>query len=230
MDKPTDQSTPPNAKNDSGTNAAPNTMPSDATKKLLLKFAVIWGKTWGDQIAGIPYRSLEETWAEGLAGLTGDQLKTGLEHVTKTCKWPPSIAEFRAACLPPPDGRTAEQRAYDARAEADKAGLLERSTWAQRKAVGLRHLGAMKDALSAKQPATPTVPRTDRNIDNGTWTPAMEERFTAACAHLGVPVTYPKTPAWVNHILNPVAGPPDDPPRPHSPPPPLTKADFEDVT
>jgi hypothetical protein len=123
---------------------------------LLLKFAVIWGKTWGDQIAGIPYRALEDTWSEGLAVITGEQLKTGLEVVTRTCKWPPSIAEFRAACLPPPDGRTAEQRAFDARAEADKAGLLERSTWADRKACGLRHLVTYPHPSAI--PAIPAIP------------------------------------------------------------------------
>lgn len=43
-------------------------------------------------------------WAEGLAGLTGDQIAFGLSLVTKELPWPPTIAEFRerAEALPKP--------------------------------------------------------------------------------------------------------------------------------
>lgn len=33
-------------------------------------------------------------WAIGLAGLSGDNIKRGLDKCRTDCKWPPSIAEF----------------------------------------------------------------------------------------------------------------------------------------
>jgi hypothetical protein len=52
-----------------------------------------------------------ECWAEALAGLEGAQIKAGLEYSRDHHIWPPTCAEFRAACkarpkamiaLPPP--------------------------------------------------------------------------------------------------------------------------------
>jgi len=44
---------------------------------------------------------IEETavaeWADGLAGITAEQIKRGLD--TWDDPWPPSLPEFRAACL-----------------------------------------------------------------------------------------------------------------------------------
>jgi hypothetical protein len=37
-------------------------------------------------------------WAQGLAGLTGDQIKNGLDSWKG--EWPPSLPEFRSACIP----------------------------------------------------------------------------------------------------------------------------------
>ena len=36
-------------------------------------------------------------WAEGLAGMTGDQIKLALDKCRKEFVWAPSIAEFRSA-------------------------------------------------------------------------------------------------------------------------------------
>ena len=41
-------------------------------------------------------------WRDGLAGLTGEQIAHGLE--TWTDAWPPSLPEFRDACLGTGDG------------------------------------------------------------------------------------------------------------------------------
>jgi hypothetical protein len=156
----------------------------------LLKFHAIWGAKWAESIDGIQYRVLAGEWAEGIAGLTGEQIKTGIDRCRTTMAWPPSIAEFRSACE---GGSTPEQRAYAERAERDKAGLLERSTWGDRKAVGLRHLAALHDQLSGKDPTAASVTRSPRNVSNTTWTPAMEARFVASCRHLAieVPATNP---------------------------------------
>ena len=33
-------------------------------------------------------------WSEGLAGMSGDDIKRAIEHCRLNIKWPPSIAEF----------------------------------------------------------------------------------------------------------------------------------------
>jgi len=44
-------------------------------------------------------------WAEGLAGIDGEQIKFGLSYVAQKHEWPPTLAEFRACCeaRPKPD-------------------------------------------------------------------------------------------------------------------------------
>lgn len=53
-----------------------------------------------------------EMWGAGLAGMTGEQVKKGLEQCARTLSWAPTIAEFKGLCqlppkafpqLPPPD-------------------------------------------------------------------------------------------------------------------------------
>jgi hypothetical protein len=44
---------------------------------------------------GIEEMAINE-WSEGLAGLTGEQIKKGLTDWQEP--WPPSLPEFRAAC------------------------------------------------------------------------------------------------------------------------------------
>lgn len=42
------------------------------------------------------------TWAQGLAGLTGIEIKYGLDVLAKSHEWPPTMAEFRACCRSSP--------------------------------------------------------------------------------------------------------------------------------
>ena len=39
-----------------------------------------------------------EVWAEALAGFDGDQIKIGLDYCKDNHQWPPTCAEFKAAC------------------------------------------------------------------------------------------------------------------------------------
>jgi hypothetical protein len=87
---------------------APEWQPTESlstkwTEMILTRLHGIFGKPWADHIAGVPHSALRQSWADGLAGLTAPQIRAGLNHVTLNCKWPPSIAEFRTACLPPPE-------------------------------------------------------------------------------------------------------------------------------
>lgn len=44
--------------------------------------------------------SSAETWAKGLAGITGEQLAAGLRAcITRADEWPPTLPAFRALCL-----------------------------------------------------------------------------------------------------------------------------------
>src|SRR3990172_8348459 len=42
------------------------------------------------------------TWGEGLAGVTGEEIKYGLEIVSRNHPWPPTMGEFRACCKAAP--------------------------------------------------------------------------------------------------------------------------------
>lgn len=75
-------------------------------KALFKRFESIYLQKWTDQFAGQTeneiakaLRGAQEEWALGLAGLTGEQLGVGLAYCREALAWPPSIAEFRRACL-----------------------------------------------------------------------------------------------------------------------------------
>lgn len=55
----------------------------------------MYGHKWVSQIDGLEEIAVSE-WSQGLAGLTGDDIKRGLNNLTD--EWPPSLPAFRAAC------------------------------------------------------------------------------------------------------------------------------------
>lgn len=61
-------------------------------KKLQAKYL----HKWVSAIEGIEEQVVDE-WSRGLAGLSGDDIKRGLDSWSEP--WPPSLPEFRAACL-----------------------------------------------------------------------------------------------------------------------------------
>lgn len=86
-------------------------------------------------------------WAEGLAGMSGDQIKQAIDHCRATMKWSPTIAEFREASM---RGETAEQRAQRARlknADTERLALPSR-TWAEQRADGARQALALRQMLA----------------------------------------------------------------------------------
>jgi len=152
-----------------------------------MKFAAIWPRAWIDLIVvadasvkpfgklGIDAMAIE--WADGLAGLNGDDIKRGIEHCRREMPWPPTIAEFRKACL---GGATAEQRAFAARAEQEKLTLPSK-TWAETKEAGAIKAQATKAIAKQGKPM-----RTQRNINNGTWTREMEAVIRRDMGLLGI--------------------------------------------
>lgn len=60
-------------------------------------------------------RATKQEWAEGLSGMTGDQIKKALDKCRKEFAWAPSIAEFRLAGIGGnnlPEQNTAAYRAF----------------------------------------------------------------------------------------------------------------------
>lgn len=155
---------------------------------LLARFAVIWPKAWADSLAGLDLNMVRAEWAKGIEGLSGDEIRQGIDHCRNHATWPPSIAEFRTACR---GGSTAEQRAYAARAKADQAEVkaLRHGTWGDTAANVVTHVKQVKATLAARQ-----ATRTLRDISEGLWTRQMEEsvqRHAAALGHKLKPVEWP---------------------------------------
>lgn len=89
------------------------------------------------------YDGIATEWAEGLAGLTGDEIRDGIHAARKAGPWPPSIAEFRSFATA---GANAEQRAFAARSEP-AVPMLASGTWEDRKKVAAGHLQALMASL-----------------------------------------------------------------------------------
>ncbi len=102
---------------------------------LFARFARIWPRAWAKTLRAADRDGMADEWAQGLAGLTGNEIAHGIGKARAECQWPPSIAEFRALCL---DGANAEQRAFAARAAADAPKALPAKTWAETREIGAR--------------------------------------------------------------------------------------------
>lgn len=82
-------------------------LPINWISTLFLRFQSIYGHKFTSTIQGIEDIATTE-WANGMAGITGEQIKCGLEKCAKKKlnpgeqDWPPTLAEFRALCLPEP--------------------------------------------------------------------------------------------------------------------------------
>lgn len=79
--------------------------PQTWVSALFKRFQAIYGQKFTSRIDGIEHLAVRE-WATGLSGLTGRQIKTGIEKcLTRKLApgkedWPPTPAEFRSMCLP----------------------------------------------------------------------------------------------------------------------------------
>lgn len=153
---------------------------------LIARFAVIWPKSWADSLAGLDVDMLRSEWAKGISGLTGEEIKAGIDHCRSHCVWPPSIAEFRQACK---GGANAEQRAYAARAREERPALTQ-GTWGDTAAVVAEHIQAARPvATGARRPMRSLV-----DIAAGRWTREMEASFqhhARALSRTVSPVVWP---------------------------------------
>jgi hypothetical protein len=123
---------------------------------------------------------LRAEWAKGIEGLSGEEIKTGIEFCRSQATWPLSIAEFRTACR---GGANAEQRAYAARVQDDQEGVkaLRHGTWGDTADVVAAHVQQAREALGSRR-----VTRCLRDAAAGRWTREMETAFMANVHALGL--------------------------------------------
>ena len=83
-------------------------------------------------------------WSEGLAGMSGEQIKKALEKCRAEFKWPPSIAEFRLAGM---GGNNLSEQNTAAYREFKRLPIPEADPEVKRAAMSL-----IKDMISNKKP------------------------------------------------------------------------------
>ncbi len=108
---------------------------------LFCRFGRIWPKAWADGIAVADFDGLAQEWSEGLAGLTGDEIKEGLRVCRGSRTWPPCVAEFRADCRPKNVHTSAAYRIYE------PTRLLASSTREDTEVVAKSSFEKMREAL-----------------------------------------------------------------------------------
>lgn len=72
------------------------------TSALFKKIQARYGTKWVASIEGIEELAIKE-WSAGLKGLSGAQIKHGLDSLEG--EWPPSLPEFKRACMGVKDWR-----------------------------------------------------------------------------------------------------------------------------
>lgn len=77
--------------------------------ELCVRMSELYGHKWVSQYG----ETLPDTWARGLADLSGADIGTGLIQCLKLGhEWPPSLPEFRALCKPPKRENAAMYREF----------------------------------------------------------------------------------------------------------------------
>lgn len=94
MSEPATQVAPPSTE-------PPSALPSAWVDRLFDRFAAMYGKAWWDCWLEVPMADVKDCWRSGLARFSGADLKRGLERCAVECRFPPTLPEFAALCLPP---------------------------------------------------------------------------------------------------------------------------------
>lgn len=100
---------------------------------------------------GIEEEAVKE-WSQGLTGITGEQMKTGLEAWAEP--WPPSLPEFRKACTGKKQngfGLDYVPECYRESPQHDQSRLLSSTERDAARERSRGHIAAMREAL--KNPA-----------------------------------------------------------------------------
>ena len=74
-------------------------LPDEAVSKVLTRLRAMHGDTFDRRWAGVEIADLRDTWAAGLAGISGQELAAGL-RAAAAHRWVPTLPEFAAMCQP----------------------------------------------------------------------------------------------------------------------------------
>lgn len=72
---------------------------SELVDRLFVRLSEMYGSKFASMWDGQSLDGVKRTWADGLAGLSMQQIADGLKKCLSR-DWPPSLPEFRALCLP----------------------------------------------------------------------------------------------------------------------------------
>lgn len=70
-------------------------------ERLFKRLSAMYGNRFADMWGSVDAGEMKSTWADALAGLTGVEIRAGLD-ACKTQKWPPTLPEFLLLCRPQP--------------------------------------------------------------------------------------------------------------------------------
>lgn len=66
-----------------------------------MRFKSIWMHKWTSLFTtNEDYEIFKDEWGRGLAELTGEEIKKGIDHCRNNLEWPPTLMEFKNMCRP----------------------------------------------------------------------------------------------------------------------------------
>lgn len=93
--------------------ASSKALPLPWIERLFARLSGLYGSKFADLWRGCYIESVKQTWAEGLADLTADEIRRGL-NACMSREWPPTLPEFRKLCRPTLDPYIAYSLAHEA--------------------------------------------------------------------------------------------------------------------
>ena len=107
--QPGGQSSPPKSGAPGATQSAASTgrpssstparLPDEAVNTVLTRLRAMHGDAFDRRWTGVAIADLRDTWAAGLAGISGQELAAGL-RAAAAHRWVPTLPEFAAMCQP----------------------------------------------------------------------------------------------------------------------------------
>ena len=79
--------------------STPARLPDDAVNTVLTRLRAMHGDAFDRRWTGVAIADLRDTWAAGLAGVSGQELAAGL-RAAAAHRWVPTLPEFAAMCQP----------------------------------------------------------------------------------------------------------------------------------
>lgn len=90
----------------------PCALPDSWVERLFQRMEDRYGAMWADRYGQFPRQRVKDSWAEDLAGISGDELRRGLD-ACKQSKFPPTLPEFISLCRPETGPETAYHEAVE---------------------------------------------------------------------------------------------------------------------